>query len=109
MSDSPLPGANAALAALGEPSWLAAVRATGLLGSVAAASWDQLTGLAARLLDAPMAFPGAPVGALCDALLDRLATDADEDDVALVAVRAHPEDRPRPAEAGPDRLPRGAT
>ena len=29
------------------------------------------------------------------------------DDVALVAVRAHPEDRPRPAEAGPNRLPPG--
>jgi hypothetical protein len=29
------------------------------------------------------------------------------DDVAIVAVRAHPEDRPRPPEADPDRLPPG--
>lgn len=42
--------------ALAEPSRLAAVRATGLLGSAAAASWDRLTGLAAQLLEAPMAF-----------------------------------------------------
>ncbi|GMA87900.1 hypothetical protein GCM10025868_31500 [Angustibacter aerolatus] len=41
---------------------------------------------------------------VCDAVVDRLASDA-EDDVALLAVRAHPEDRPRPAEAGPERLP----
>ena len=28
-----------------------------------------------------------------------------EDDVALVAVRLHPEDRPRPSEAGPASIP----
>jgi hypothetical protein len=28
-----------------------------------------------------------------------------EDDVALVAVRLHPQDRPRPATAGPERVP----
>jgi hypothetical protein len=28
-----------------------------------------------------------------------------EDDVALVAVRLHPQDRDRPAEAGPIRVP----
>ena len=28
-----------------------------------------------------------------------------EDDVALVAVRLHPQDRPRPLEAGRNRMP----
>ena len=28
-----------------------------------------------------------------------------EDDVAVVAVRLHRQDRPRPAEAGPNRVP----
>jgi hypothetical protein len=31
--------------------------------------------------------------------------DSPEDDVALVAVRLHPQDRPRPPEAGPNRIP----
>ena len=30
-----------------------------------------------------------------------------EDDVALLAVRLHPQDRPRPPEAGPQRVPPG--
>jgi len=30
---------------------------------------------------------------------------AAEDDVALVAIRLHPQDRPRPEEAGPRRVP----
>ncbi len=47
-----------------------------------------------------------PLEELCTALLDRLVPGHGADDVALVAVRAHPEDRPRPAEAGPNRLPR---
>ena len=37
---------------------------------------------------------------LCDTLLAELG-GAFDDDVALLAVRAHPEDRPRPPEAGP--------
>ena len=36
-----------------------------------------------------------PLEELCEVLLARLAPDPD-DDVALVALRAHPEDRPRP-------------
>ena len=48
-----------------------------------------------------------PLEQLLDALLGRLVPSAGEDDVAIVAVRAHPEDRPRPAEAGPNRLPPG--
>jgi PAS domain S-box-containing protein len=41
---------------------------------------------------------------LCDRLIAELAADS-EDDVALLAARAYPEDRPRPAEAGPRVLP----
>jgi hypothetical protein len=37
---------------------------------------------------------------LCDALLAELGR-ALGDDVALLAARPHPEDRPRPSEAGP--------
>ncbi|WP_432495285.1 SpoIIE family protein phosphatase [Kineococcus gypseus] len=47
-----------------------------------------------------------PVEALCDALLERLDA-SHEDDIALLVLRAHPEDRPRPAEAGPQVLPPG--
>ncbi len=48
-----------------------------------------------------------PLEELCDAVLARLVPGHEDDDVALVAVRAHPEDRPRPPEAGPNRLPPG--
>jgi hypothetical protein len=41
----------------------------------------------------------------CDALLDRLVAPAHTDDVALAAVRLHSHDRPRPPEAGPNRVP----
>jgi len=41
---------------------------------------------------------------LCDAVVAHFGRSA-EDDIALLAVRAHPEDRPRPPEAGPGRLP----
>jgi PAS domain S-box-containing protein len=42
---------------------------------------------------------------LCDEVLSRMLPDRREDDVALVAMRLHPQDRPRPAEAGPNRVP----
>jgi serine phosphatase RsbU (regulator of sigma subunit) len=42
---------------------------------------------------------------LCDAVIERLRPEGLQDDVALVALRLHPEDRPRPAEAGRKRLP----
>jgi PAS domain S-box-containing protein len=45
----------------------------------------------------------------CDTLLERMLPVDGADDVAIVAVRAHPEDRPRPPEAGPDRLPPGVS
>ncbi|WP_138757504.1 SpoIIE family protein phosphatase [Modestobacter altitudinis] len=41
---------------------------------------------------------------LCDRVLAELAGRVD-DDVALLAIRAHPEDRPRPPSAGSGRLP----
>ncbi|WP_337062274.1 SpoIIE family protein phosphatase [Kineococcus sp. G2] len=42
---------------------------------------------------------------LCDGVLQRLLPEHAEDDVALVAVRLHPQDRPRPPQAGPHRVP----
>ena len=47
-----------------------------------------------------------PLEELCDRVLGELAGRV-EDDVALLAIRAHPEDRPRPPAAGPARLPEG--
>jgi len=48
-----------------------------------------------------------PLEELCDTLLDRMLPVDGADDVAIIAVRTHPEDRPRPPEAGPNRLPPG--
>ena len=42
---------------------------------------------------------------LCDELLKRVLPGRREDDVALVAVRLHPQDEPRPPEAGPVEVP----
>ncbi len=60
-----------------------------------------------RLREALADLGKLPLDRLCDTLLDRLRTDDSDDDVALVAVRSYPEDRPRPPEAGPERLPHG--
>ena len=46
-----------------------------------------------------------PLEQLLDEVLERLVDGRPEDDVALVAVRLHPQDRPRPREAGPERVP----
>ena len=46
-----------------------------------------------------------PLDALCDAVLAQLLPSHPEDDVALVAIRLHRQDRPRPAEAGPTNVP----
>jgi PAS domain S-box-containing protein len=46
-----------------------------------------------------------PLDDLCDQVLTRMRPQGSEDDVALVAVRLHREDRPRPAEAGPEVAP----
>ena len=61
-----------------------------------------------RLAETASGLAHLPLQRLCDELLARLATGSD-DDVALLAVRAHPEDRPRPPEAGPGRLPSDLT
>ncbi|MGY1744746.1 SpoIIE family protein phosphatase [Blastococcus sp. SYSU D00695] len=45
-----------------------------------------------------------PLEQLLDEVLERLVDGRPEDDVALVAVRLHRQDRPRPAEAGPNRV-----
>lgn len=47
-----------------------------------------------------------PLSVLCDAVIERLRPEGLQHDVALMAIRLHPEDRPRPAEAGPERPPR---
>lgn len=42
---------------------------------------------------------------LCDELIKRMLSNEAEDDVALVALRLHRQDVPRPAEAGPEAVP----
>jgi fructose-1,6-bisphosphatase/inositol monophosphatase family enzyme len=46
-----------------------------------------------------------PLAELCDEVIERLRPEGLQDDVALVAIRLHREDRPRPREAGPEKLP----
>ena len=60
---------------------------------------ERLVGAVERLVRS-----GMPLDELCDRLLAGLPGHV-EDDVALIALRAHPEDRPRPAEAGPAVVP----
>jgi PAS domain S-box-containing protein len=48
---------------------------------------------------------GLPLDELCDRVLDRLFLPDAEDDVAILAVRLHPQDEPRPPEAGPQVVP----
>ncbi|HEV7871701.1 MAG TPA: SpoIIE family protein phosphatase [Modestobacter sp.] len=48
-----------------------------------------------------------PLQELCDRLLERMFLPDTEDDVALLAVRVHPQDAPLPLEAGPQRVPAG--
>lgn len=42
---------------------------------------------------------------LCDEMLVRMLPPTRQDDIAIVAVRLHPQDGPRPAEAGPTDVP----
>lgn len=60
-----------------------------------------------RLREALRDLGSTPLEELLDTVLTRLVPEPGADDVAIVAVRAFPEDRPRPAEAGPNRLPPG--
>jgi PAS domain S-box-containing protein len=58
-----------------------------------------------RLREALIELAERPLGALLDEVLERLVHGRPEDDVAVVAVRLHRQDEPRPAEAGPNRVP----
>ncbi len=59
-----------------------------------------------RLREALAELADHPLAGLCDEVIARLRPEGLQDDVALVAIRLHREDRPRPPEAGPERLPR---
>jgi PAS domain S-box-containing protein len=65
-----------------------------------------LDGGMVRLRDALIELADLPLDEMLDELLDRLVHGRPDDDVALVAVRLHRQDGPRPAEAGPNRVPR---
>ena len=58
-----------------------------------------------RLRTALVELADLPLNKLLDEVLERLVHGRPEDDVAVVAVRLHPQDRPRPAEAGPTSVP----
>jgi serine phosphatase RsbU (regulator of sigma subunit) len=59
----------------------------------------------ARLRTTLAELAGRDLDELCDELLARMLPPDPDDDVALVAVRLHRQDRPRPPEAGPNRVP----
>jgi serine phosphatase RsbU (regulator of sigma subunit)/PAS domain-containing protein len=59
----------------------------------------------ARLRAALAELADEPLAVLCDEVIERLRPEGLQDDVALVAIRLNREDRPRPAEAGPERVP----
>jgi serine phosphatase RsbU (regulator of sigma subunit) len=59
----------------------------------------------ARLRSAVTELAGEPLSVLCGQVIERLRPEGLQDDVALVAIRLHREDRPRPPEAGPGRVP----
>jgi serine phosphatase RsbU (regulator of sigma subunit)/PAS domain-containing protein len=58
-----------------------------------------------RLLEALADVADRPLQELCDVVIERLVDGRPDDDVALVAIRLHRQDRPRPAEAGPRIVP----
>jgi serine/threonine protein phosphatase PrpC len=58
-----------------------------------------------RLRDTLVELADHPLEELLDEVLERLVHGRPEDDVALVAIRLHRQDEPRPAEAGPNRIP----
>jgi serine phosphatase RsbU (regulator of sigma subunit) len=66
---------------------------------------DDLDAGMVRLRAALIELADRPLKELLDELLERLVDGRPEDDVALVAVRLHRQDRPRPAEAGPVDIP----
>ena len=60
-----------------------------------------------RLAEAVAALRGSTLDELCDGVLARMVDHTPEDDVALVAIRLHRQDQPRPPEAGPQHVPPG--
>ncbi|WP_245159781.1 SpoIIE family protein phosphatase [Blastococcus sp. CT_GayMR19] len=50
-------------------------------------------------------YAGLPLEELCDRVLQRLFLPDAEDDVAMLAVRLHPQSEPRPPESGPQQVP----
>jgi serine phosphatase RsbU (regulator of sigma subunit) len=58
-----------------------------------------------RLREAASELAHLSLDELCDQLVARLVEDDHDDDVALVAIRLHRQDRPRPDEAGPQNVP----
>ncbi|SFP57259.1 PAS domain S-box-containing protein [Geodermatophilus dictyosporus] len=48
---------------------------------------------------------GRDLDSLCDEVLARMLPTNPGDDVALIALQLHPQDRPRPPQAGPNRVP----
>ncbi|MCV2490039.1 SpoIIE family protein phosphatase [Geodermatophilus sp. YIM 151500] len=58
-----------------------------------------------RLREALIELADRPLEEMLDEVLERLVHGRPEDDVALVAVRLHRQDAPRPPEAGPQRVP----
>ena len=58
-----------------------------------------------RLIAAVGDLAGAELEELCTGVLDRMVHGRPDDDVAVVAVRLHRQDRPRPLEAGPNSVP----
>ena len=58
-----------------------------------------------RLREALAELAHLPLSDLCDELLLRLLPPTRDDDVAMVAVRLHRQDQPRPPEAGPSSVP----
>ena len=61
----------------------------------------------AELLAVLQECAGLTLDELCDEVLERLFLPDAEDDVAILAVRLYPQERPRPAEAGPQVVPPG--
>jgi PAS domain S-box-containing protein len=59
----------------------------------------------AELVEVLRACVDLPLDELCDEVLERLFLPDAQDDVAMLALRLHPQDEPRPAEAGPQVVP----
>ena len=58
-----------------------------------------------RLRETLVELADRPLEEMLDEVIERLVHGRPEDDVAIVAVRLHRQDRPRPAEAGPNSVP----